>query len=51
MPGGVVPAEVLDELDQLRQQVTDLAERVDFAERLLASPRAAQDAVRPAVPS
>ena len=51
MPGGVVPAEVLDELDQLRQQVTDLAERVDFAERLLASPRPAQDAVRPAVPS
>lgn len=50
MPGGVVPAEVLDELDQLRQQVTDLAERVDFAERLLASPRPAQDAVRPPFP-
>ena len=51
MPGGPMPTEVLDELDQLRQQVTDLAERVEFAERLLASPRPAPDAVRPAVPS
>jgi TM2 domain-containing protein len=51
MPGGPMPAEVLDELDQLRQQVTDLAERVEFAERLLASPRPAPDTVRPAVPS
>src|SRR5215213_5669453 len=51
MPGGPMPAEVLDELDQLRQQVTDLAERVEFAERLLASPRPAPDAVRSAVPS
>ena len=45
-----LPAEVLDELDQLRQQVSELAERVDFAERLLASPRPAPDAARPAFP-
>ena len=51
MPGGVVPSEVLDELDQLRQQVAELAERVEFTERLLASPRPAPDADRPAVPS
>jgi hypothetical protein len=51
MPGASVPTEVLDELDQLRQQVADLAERVEFAERLLASPRSPQDAIRPAVPS
>lgn len=51
LPSGPMPAEVLDELDQLRQQVSELAERVDFAERLLASPRPAQDTVRPSVPS
>ncbi len=51
MPGGPVPAEVLDELDQLRQQVSELAERVEFTERLLASPRPAPDPVRPAIPS
>jgi hypothetical protein len=51
LPGGPMPAEVLDELDQLRQQVSELAERVDFAERLLASPRPAQDTARPSVPS
>jgi hypothetical protein len=33
-----LPAAVLDELDTLRAQVTELAERVDFAERLLAQP-------------
>ena len=49
--GGSVPAEVLDELDLLRHQVAELAERVDFAERLLASPRPAQDVVRPTIPS
>src|SRR5205823_1043394 len=32
----LVRAELLDELQQVRQQVGDLAERVDFAERLLA---------------
>ena len=51
LPGGPLPGEVLDELDRLRQQVAELAERVDFAERLLASPRPPQDTVRPAVPS
>ena len=34
--------EVMEELEQLRQDVTDLQERVDFAERLLAQ--------KPAVP-
>lgn len=38
LPAGPMPAEVLDELDALRHQVAELAERVDFAERLLASP-------------
>lgn len=32
-------AEVLEELDALRHEVSELAERVDFAERLLANPR------------
>ena len=50
-PGGPVSSEVLDELDQLRQQVAELAERVEFTERLLAAPRPPQDVVRPAVPS
>jgi TM2 domain-containing membrane protein YozV len=49
--GGAIPAEVMDELDLLRQQVAELAERVDFAERLLASPRPEKDAVRPTFPS
>ncbi|MDX2193653.1 MAG: TM2 domain-containing protein [Gemmatimonadales bacterium] len=31
-----VPEEVWDELDQLRAEVRELAERLDFAERLLA---------------
>ena len=35
---GTLPAEVLDELRALRSEVADLAERVDFAERLLARP-------------
>ncbi len=39
-PGGLMPGEVLYELDTLRHQVAELAERLDFAERLLASPRA-----------
>ena len=32
-------AELLDEIDALRREVSELAERVDFAERLLANPR------------
>jgi hypothetical protein len=42
-----IGSEVLDELDLLRQQVADLAERVDFAERLLANPRGAPEAHPP----
>ncbi len=49
--GAVVPAEVLDELDSLRHQVSDLAERMDFAERLLAAPRPEPDSARPPVRS
>jgi TM2 domain-containing membrane protein YozV len=37
MPPGTATA-ILDELDQLRAEVADLNERVDFAERLLADP-------------
>jgi TM2 domain-containing membrane protein YozV len=51
LPGGRVPSEVLDELDALRAQMAELAERVDFTERLLASPRPEADAVRPTLPS
>jgi len=35
-------SELLDELEQVRQQVSDLGERVDFAERLLARQREGQ---------
>ena len=38
---GEVPAEVIEELSALRAEVAELAERVDFAERLLANPRGA----------
>lgn len=38
-----LPAVVLEELDSLRSQVTELAERVDFAERLLAQPERRSD--------
>jgi len=34
-----VDSMVLDELDALRREVAELSERVDFTERLLASPR------------
>jgi hypothetical protein len=51
LPGGRVPSEVLDELDALRAQMAELAERVDFTERLLAGPRPEADAVRPTIPS
>jgi hypothetical protein len=40
-----LPADTLEELDQLRSQVFELAERLDFMERLLASPD--RDPVRP----
>ena len=35
----MLPAELLEELEQLRSEVADLSDRVDFAERLLAKPR------------
>ena len=44
----VLPGEVLDELDALRRQVAELAERVDFTERVLASPRPESDTARQA---
>lgn len=31
--------EILSELQQVRQEIAELAERMDFAERLLAKPR------------
>jgi TM2 domain-containing membrane protein YozV len=41
-PGGGADSEVvLRELDTLRSEVAELAERLDFAERLLAQPRGA----------
>lgn len=40
-----VPQELLDEIESLRQEVGDLAERLDFTERMLADP-----ARRPAPP-
>ena len=49
--GSAISAEVMDELDLLRHQVAELSERMDFAERLLASPRPDRDAVRPTTPS
>jgi TM2 domain len=41
-----VSAEVLEELAALRSEVAELAERMDFAERLLANPRPAEDRPR-----
>jgi hypothetical protein len=38
---GQLTEEVLDELSALRSEVSELAERLDFAERLLAQPRSA----------
>lgn len=40
-----VPQELLDEIESLRHEVSELSERVDFAERLLADParRASQE--------
>ena len=43
---GTLPAEVMEELDVLRSQVAELAERVDFTERLLASARTEPQSVR-----
>jgi hypothetical protein len=51
LPSERIPSVVLEELDALRTQVAELAERVDFTERLLASPRPDQERVRPSIPS
>jgi hypothetical protein len=45
---GQLTEEVLDELSALRSEVSELAERLDFAERLLAQPRSVDsDAISP----
>jgi hypothetical protein len=41
--GEGISAEVLEELSLLRTDLAELSERVDFAERLLAQPRPAED--------
>jgi hypothetical protein len=44
IPGQASVAAILDELDQLRAEVAELNERVDFTERMLADPgRTRQD--------
>ena len=45
--GDALSSEVLEELSALRSEVTELAERLDFAERLLAQPRTAESLPRP----
>jgi TM2 domain-containing membrane protein YozV len=47
---GDLPQEVFDELDALRAEMAELAERVDFAERLLARP-AHEESVGPVGPT
>ncbi len=44
--GEGLPAEVLDELSYLRSEVAELAERLDFAERVLAQPHPAENQPR-----
>jgi TM2 domain-containing membrane protein YozV len=46
---GTMTAEVFEELSALRSEMTELAERLDFAERLLAQPRPADDPSRPSL--
>jgi TM2 domain-containing membrane protein YozV len=41
-----ISAEVFEELSALRSEVAELAERLDFAERLLANPRPAEEQPR-----
>ncbi len=46
-----ISEDILRELDHLRREVAELTERVDFTERLLASPRRAElDLPRPGSP-
>ncbi len=44
--GDAPSAEILEELSALRFEVAELAERLDFAERLLANPRPAENPPR-----
>jgi hypothetical protein len=41
-PEQALSREVLDEVQELRREVAELSERMDFTERLLAQPREAQ---------
>jgi TM2 domain-containing membrane protein YozV len=43
---GDIAQEILEELAALRSEVAELAERVDFTERLLAQPRSLEDQPR-----
>jgi TM2 domain-containing membrane protein YozV len=42
----IMPREVLEELEALRSEVSELTERVEFAERLLAQPRDQDSPIR-----
>jgi hypothetical protein len=44
---GALPPEVMEELSSLRSELTELSERMDFAERLLARPRPDDGSARP----
>lgn len=50
-PGPPMPREVLQELEALRSEVTELSERLDFTERLLAQPRGEPAETRPIRPT
>jgi hypothetical protein len=50
-PGPPMPQEVLQELEALRSEVTELSERLDFTERLLAQPRGEPAETRPIRPT
>jgi hypothetical protein len=46
---GDISQEILEELSALRSEVSELAERVDFTERLLAQPRSGEDHTYPSL--
>jgi hypothetical protein len=49
--GDNLSSEVIEELSFLRSEVAELSERLDFAERLLAQPRPAEDHLPPSLRS
>ncbi len=49
--GASLPQEVFAELDAMRSEISELSERLDFAERLLAKPREDRAEFRPIPPS